>query len=225
MILYRMIIPLGILTWLLVLFAVLTGLRIIKVQVKWHKRIALTAIVLATIHALIVLYSKYSPSSTVTTLIKETKVQSEEIIEISQDGIFTQLHTDTTDILHVTVRAPTEGWVSIGFDATVGMKDANIIIGYVKDDTVFIRDDYGVSPTSHAPDTDAEGKDNILYSGGFENEDYTEIRFGIPLDSGDKRDRALEKGKEYTILLAYGDDEGDDFTSHHKKRLIIKTKL
>lgn len=33
--------------------------------------------------------------------------------------------------IELTVSAPTTGWVSVGFDATSAMKDADIIIGYV----------------------------------------------------------------------------------------------
>lgn len=221
-ILYKLIFPVGILTWLFVLFAVLTGLRIIKVHYKWHKRIALFAITLATVHALLVLYTKFSRPTSVETLITETMTNNEEVHEISIDDVIVQLKTDTTDILYVTVSAPTTGWISIGFDPTVGMKDANIIIGYVKNDSVFIRDDYGVSPTSHSLDTDVEGEDNISNKEGFEKDGRTEISFSIPLDSGDMRDRILKKGKEYTVLLAYGGDNADDFTSYHKNRLITK---
>ena len=39
--LYRLVIPLGILTYVMVLFAVLTGTRVIKVKVNVHKTIAL----------------------------------------------------------------------------------------------------------------------------------------------------------------------------------------
>jgi len=51
--------PLGIITYILILLAVLTGLRIIKVNIKWHRLIALLGIIGATIHGLIVLYVTY----------------------------------------------------------------------------------------------------------------------------------------------------------------------
>lgn len=46
------IVILGILTFIFLILGVLTGLRIIKVNVKWHRRIAYVIIVLAIIHGL-----------------------------------------------------------------------------------------------------------------------------------------------------------------------------
>uniref|UniRef100_A0A7V0Z6D4 Uncharacterized protein n=1 Tax=candidate division WOR-3 bacterium TaxID=2052148 RepID=A0A7V0Z6D4_UNCW3 len=51
--------PLGIITYISILLAVLTGLRIIKLNIKWHRLIALLGIIGATIHGLIVLYLTY----------------------------------------------------------------------------------------------------------------------------------------------------------------------
>jgi uncharacterized membrane protein YozB (DUF420 family) len=51
--------PLGIITYIFVLLAVLTGLRIIKLNIKWHRLIALLGIIGTTIHGLIVLYLTY----------------------------------------------------------------------------------------------------------------------------------------------------------------------
>ena len=125
--------------------------------------------------------------------------------------------------LNVKVSAPTKGWVSVGFDPTSGMKDANFIIGYVKEGTVHIRDDYGTSRTGHAEDTSAEGKDNITNKSGTEAKGNTEIGFTIPLDSGDPKDRVLVPGKSYKVILAYG--RRDDFKSYHKKKVSTKITL
>ncbi|MEO0185795.1 MAG: hypothetical protein ABIL20_08375 [candidate division WOR-3 bacterium] len=51
--------PLGIMTYICVLLAVLTGLRLIKVPLKIHRLLALIAVIFATIHALIVIYLTY----------------------------------------------------------------------------------------------------------------------------------------------------------------------
>lgn len=55
----KLIKPLGIITYVFVLLAVLTGLRIIKVNLKWHRLIALIGIIIATLHAALVLYLTY----------------------------------------------------------------------------------------------------------------------------------------------------------------------
>ena len=55
----KLIIPLGISAYAFMLFAILTGIRLIKLKVKWHKTIALIGIILATVHAAIVIYLNY----------------------------------------------------------------------------------------------------------------------------------------------------------------------
>jgi len=109
--------------------------------------------------------------------------------------------------------APTNGWVAVGFDPTERMENANFIIGYVKDGTAYIQDNWGKSETSHRSDIKMGGKDDILKPSGTEKDNFTEIGFLIPLDSGDKYDTKLTKGK-HKIILGYSNK--DNFTSKHK---------
>jgi hypothetical protein len=53
--LYRLIIPLGIATYALILLAVLSGAGKIKVGFLWHRRFAITGLILASVHAAIVI--------------------------------------------------------------------------------------------------------------------------------------------------------------------------
>ncbi len=58
-ILYRIFLPLGIAGYVFLFFAVLTGLRVIKVKVKWHRLIAIIAIILASMHLALGIYLGY----------------------------------------------------------------------------------------------------------------------------------------------------------------------
>jgi hypothetical protein len=131
-------------------------------------------------------------------------------------NITLQWKTDTLGMLHVKVSAPTTGWVSVGFHATTGMKDANIIIGYVSGGAASVRDDYGTAPNAHASDVSLGGENNVADLDGTEAGGTTEISFTIPLDSGDAYDRQLIEGNTYSVILAYGED--DDFDSYHTAR-------
>jgi hypothetical protein len=115
--------------------------------------------------------------------------------------------------LRVVISARTKGWVAVGFNPSEKMKDANFIIGYVKKGTVYINDEYGIKKGGHVADTKIDGSSDILERNGSEKNDITEIEFVIPLDSGDTKDRPLEPGEDYLILLAYG--KGDSFQSPH----------
>lgn len=139
--------------------------------------------------------------------------------EVYNDTLIKDFHfmwrIDTAGLLHVKLMAPTAGWVAVGFAPSNIMKDANLILGYVKSDTVYISDEFGVALTSHSPDTKLGGTDDIRESSGMETEDLTEIHFAIPLNSGDRYDKLLEPGKTYKVIFAMG--TGDNFTSPHKK--------
>jgi hypothetical protein len=129
------------------------------------------------------------------------------------------------DSLNVIVSAPTTGWVSVGFNPSRMMKDANIITGYVKDGQAFVRDDFGTKATGHAADESIGGRDDISEASGSEANGSTQIRFTIPLDSGDSKDQVLEAGQEYKVILAYGKNGADDYSSYHAKRGSARIKL
>jgi len=121
------------------------------------------------------------------------------------------------NVLRVGLESPANGYVSIGFDPEDRMEGANYIVAYVEEGEVYIRDDFGIGPTSHAADTDRGGTDNILSYGGTEWADHTVVEFSIPLDSGDAQDKALRPGWTYDILVAYH-DLLDGFSGRHSRR-------
>lgn len=149
---------------------------------------------------------------------------SDTLRTITVSEITLQWKPESTQ-LYVKMIAPTTGWVSVGFDPTQMMKDANIIIGYVRNDTVYMRDDYGSGPTTHESDIIAGGTDDITAISGSENQDMTEISFMIPLDSGDSKDRPLIVGNSYNLILAYGQNDADNFDSYHKTRVVVNIEI
>jgi hypothetical protein len=123
------------------------------------------------------------------------------------------------------VTAPTTGWVSVGFAPSKMMKDADIIIGYVSGTEVTIEDHFGTGIIAHKSDTALGGADNLTGKKGIERNDTTTIGFTMPLNSGDRNDKALEKGREYKIILAYGPRGKDNAKSKHGKRGSAKIRL
>ncbi len=124
-------------------------------------------------------------------------------------------------LLRVNVVAPTRGWVGVGFAPSVRMQDANIIIGYVVGDKAYVSDEYGSGPTLHQPDVYAGGTNDIIGAAGREYQGNTEISFAIPLDSGDLKDRRILPGRNQTVMLAYGPDTSDEFTTQHATRTQV----
>ena len=120
--------------------------------------------------------------------------------------------------LEVLLEAGTTGWIAVGFDPVMHMAGANMIIGYVEEGELFIADDYGTAAYGHDRDTNIGGSDDIIESEGSEAGGRTRIRFVIPLDSGDDKDKPLLPGEEYTVLVAHGRDGADNFSGYHANR-------
>jgi len=146
--------------------------------------------------------------------------------EYTVDGVTLEwMVNDTTSTLHVRITAPTSGWVAVGFDPILIMQDANLIIGYVGTGSTEIRDDWGTGRTSHDADIALGGTDDVTLVAGSENDTHTEIEFTIPMDSGDAYDKSLVEGTTYAVIIAYGPDQADDFTTQHEYASIISIEI
>ncbi len=53
--LYDLVMPFGVITYISILLAVLTGKRVIKLHPKWHRIIAGTALLFGSLHATIII--------------------------------------------------------------------------------------------------------------------------------------------------------------------------
>jgi hypothetical protein len=118
-------------------------------------------------------------------------------------------------IAKISIEAPSKGWVAVGLDPAMGMKGADFLIGFVKDGVTVVRDDFGVSPMSHASDTSQGGIDNITAFSGEEKGGVTMITFSVPVDSGDAKDGHWTPGK-HVIIMARSDS--DNFNAIHSAR-------
>lgn len=148
---------------------------------------------------------------------------SENEVELDTDWSFSWRFVD--EEIEFTLKIPTTGWAAIGFDPSRMMKDAHYIIGYVSNGSVFIRDDYGTDDTKHAADTSIGGTEDARVVSGTEQDGKTTLVFAIPKNSGDRFDKVLEQGSTYTIILAYGANGADNFTSMHRARKSVEVKL
>jgi len=137
--------------------------------------------------------------------------------KVQKDGFTVQWKVDGKN-LDVAVSYATTGWVGVGFGTTGLMEGSNIIIGYVNNGNVTIEDDYGNAPNRHASDTSLGGTDNISNKQGAVTNGTTELRFSIPLDSGDSNDVVLTPGKPYKVILAHGPTGANDLTAYHGAR-------
>lgn len=154
---------------------------------------------------------------------EELKMTPEEGFQIEETKGFVFQWKIENEKIQVILSAPTLGWLAVGFNPSRMMKDANIIMGYVKDGKVYMEDHFGSGNTRHTRDIDLGGTDDITIIDGSEENDITTLQFSIPLHSWDSNDQKLEKGVEYKIIFAYG--KKDDFKSYHKLRTSLMITL
>jgi len=128
------------------------------------------------------------------------------------------------DTLHAKMSAKTKGWVGVGFNPSNKMKDANFILGYVKDGKAEIADHFGTKATGHAADSKSGGSEDVTLVGGTEEGGMTTIEFTLPMNSGDKMDGALNADGDTMLLLAYGPDR-DSMRPRHRYKKTMTVNL
>lgn len=118
------------------------------------------------------------------------------------------------DRIYIGLRAPSQGWLAIAVNPEgPQMKGGDIIIGYVKENQLFLQDSYAPEPTGHQADKELGGRDDILEKAGAEDQASTVIEFARKLDTGDQFDKPIRQGELSLIQVAYTSE--DDFTSYH----------
>ncbi len=121
-------------------------------------------------------------------------------------GTMTLSWKNDAEYLYLALNGTTRGWVSLGFEPTVWMKDADIIIGSVENGRAIVLDEnctgnYG----PHENDTLLGGTYDILESGGSETGGNTVIEIKRKMNTGDKFDRAFVTGQRVPIIWAMAD--------------------
>lgn len=133
-------------------------------------------------------------------------IASGEYQNATSYGSYSLCWSSDKDYIYVGMKAPTTGWIAIGFDPESKMKNADIVEGYVKDGKLTIADMYSKGEFGpHPPDTQLGGTDDILASGGKTDGAGTIIEFKRKLSTGDAFDKPLHSGKN-KIIWAYGND-------------------
>jgi len=125
--------------------------------------------------------------------------------------------------LRCKIRAPTTGWVAIGFNTHPSLTGTNLIMGAVEQEFYRIDDRYIVAPGNHKSMIQMGAEDQITLKSGREWQGKTMIEFVIPLQSNDKYHLQLMEGSEYHLLMAFSAE--DDFDHHSIMRTSTKIKL
>lgn len=133
-----------------------------------------------------------------------------------------ELHwTVEGDSIYIGLKAPTTGWLAIGWDPSGPiMEGEDILIGYIRGKELYLQDYFANTSVTHANDVSLGGRDDVLESSGSEDQRSTTIEFHRKLDTGDRFDRPITPGA-HTVQMAYAPT--DDFVTYHgEKRTVVK---
>jgi hypothetical protein len=118
------------------------------------------------------------------------------------------------DYIYMALKGSTDGWVSLGFEPSEWMKDADMVMGWVEGGKSVVRDEYSTGNYGpHLEDTELGGSDDILASGGRQEGGYTVIEFKRRLDTGDRFDKSFTPGQRVSAIWAMG--RSDDSEAKH----------
>lgn len=120
------------------------------------------------------------------------------------------------DVVRIAMKAKTDGYVALGFDPSERMKDADIVLGGVKEGKAFLYDMYSTGVTGpHPPDEQQGGKSDIAVFGAGKIDGVTVVEFERKLVTGDAKDKPIKIG-DNKIIWAIGDSP--DIAARHVKR-------
>lgn len=138
-------------------------------------------------------------------LVYENHFQSEIDLDVYWE------FSEGEEYLNMMVIGPSTGWLSIGFEPSTRMQDAQIIIGGFTEEEFTLEEHFGTAPTSHE-----QIEENYIEEfTGESREESTVMEFVIPL--GEDSRYELTAGEEYEVILAYHDDS-DNFMEKHSQR-------
>lgn len=125
--------------------------------------------------------------------------------------------------IRFTIIAPTQGWMAIGLNKEKGLKNTNLIMGYVDQDSIVLDDRFILRPGMHKSVEDLGGISHISNIAGQSSSLGSTIHFDLKRDTRDPFHFDLIPDTAYEVLLAYSIDK--DFQHHSVMRTHLKIIL
>ncbi len=142
--------------------------------------------------------------------------------EVSRQGMTFRWKVDGA-WLHCVLRAPTTGWVTLGFNERDAILGADLIMTRVVKGKAEVVDRF-VRGFGDAPLDQAHGGVHSPQDiGGWEKDGQTQTQFKIPIAAKDPHDKVLREGQSIWVILAFA--QVDDYEHHSLVRVHVKVTL
>lgn len=121
------------------------------------------------------------------------------------------------------MNAPTDGWVTIGFNTASGTKGAYLLMGNIIQGQSSVVEYYTVSQGNYKSIRSLGETPQVKDIKGNENSKGTTLTFSLPINSTGKFQKELSERSPYTLILAYS--QQDDFQHHSIMRTSVNINL
>lgn len=113
--------------------------------------------------------------------------------------------------LYVALNGSTRGWISLGFEPSEWMKDADIIMGSVQGGRAILLDEYCTGNYGpHENDTALGGSYDLLEAGGSSSDRGTVIELKRKMNTGDRFDKSFVPGQTVSFIWALANSASSD---------------
>ena len=127
------------------------------------------------------------------------------------------------DRIHFEMSAPTDGWVTIGFNTGSGMIGAYLLMGHIVNGHTNIVEHFTSSPGNYQPISNYGVPSAVQNISGREAPKRTTLKFSLPIQATSQYQKDLTENMEYTMILAFSRE--DDFQHHSMMRTSVNIKL
>lgn len=141
---------------------------------------------------------------------------------LSKNGMRVKWHYENHKIFFE-MKAPTNGWVTIGFNTSENLTGAYLLMGRIINKKAEIVEHYTSSPGNYSPIASLGGEIKVSEVEGQQKNGETFLQFSLPVLAKDTYRKNLSQGKEYVMILAYSQE--DDFQHHSIMRTSIQVEL
>lgn len=120
------------------------------------------------------------------------------------------------DSLTISLRAPTTGWIGIGFNHENNIVGSDLLLFHVIDEQTTGTDLYVQALGDPRKDIELNGHESFRILYGSEANGHTQVQFRVPLDNQDPYDFQHTLSESFWLILAYS--AHDDFDHHSLMR-------
>jgi len=142
--------------------------------------------------------------------------------KIEKNGMEVLWHQNERSITFE-MSAPTNGWVTIGFNERNTTDKAYLLMGRIVNGKAQVVEHYTSSPGTYRPTEQLGEPSKISKVSGNESTGTTALKFTVALDQNSNFQKDLSKGSTYYLIMAYS--RHDDFQHHSIWRQSVKITL